>query len=688
MAQVIDVRTFALVGPADSGKTTLAESLAHAYGAITRKGSVADGTTVADYEPEEKEKKHSFQLAVLHLPRKNGIVEMIDTPGYPEFIADAIAGLSVVETAAICIPAVGTIPFHARTMWGRAEAAGVARAIVVTKMDHPNVELDTVLEAIQSQFGDRCVPVTLPNALGPNAKQVVDVLRPAADADAGLRDRAAGFYATFVERVVEADEKLMESYLESGSVAPEVLEKAIARAMVAKTVVPVFFVNSATGLGIPELARFVELYFPRAVDFGAHVGVGPDGKEVQVSPSTTEPFAGFVFKTVTDKAIGEIHYVRVTRGTLDHDLPIADPHSGKPLKIGGILTLFGKDRKPTDHCVSGQLIAISKMQAPLHFGDTLLPALEGKDRGVVFHFKKPELPKPTVSWAIEPKRREDEGKIAETLRKIVAEDPSLHLRRDATTHELIIEGLSDLQINTQLHRLHRMYGVEVSTHLPKIAYKEAIRGKAEGHYRHKKQSGGRGQFGEIYCRVEPRERGAGFEFVDDVVGGSVPRQFLPAVEKGMRSVLEKGIIAGCEVIDVSVSVYDGKYHEVDSDGISFEIAGRNAFKDAFIKAKPILLEPIMDVTIVIPQALMGAVIGDLNTRRGRIMGMDSVGDQAIVKAQVPLKELQQYTTQLRSVTAGEGSFTLEFSHYDQVPSTLQEQIVSEWAAAHGHKAEE
>ncbi len=689
MAQSVDVRTLALIGSADSGKSSLAESLAHASGAISRKGSVADGTSVSDYEPEEKEKKHSFQLAALHLARKSGSLDVIDTPGYPEFVGDAIAGLAVVETGVLCLAASTTIPFHARSLWSRAESAGVARAIVVTKLDAHNVELDGVLATLGAAFGDTCVPVVIPDSLGPGVSRVVDVLTPGSDVPAPMQDRAAGFRATFVERVVEADEKLMEQYLEEGSVSPEALAAAIPKAMATRTVIPVFFADALRGLGVEEFLRFVDSYFPRAKDFGAHPAIGAEGSEIEVAADPSAPFAGFVFKTVTDKAVGEIQYVRVVRGTVDHDTTFLDPRSGKVVKATGISTIFGKDRKPVDAVGTGQIFALAKLSSSLHFADTLISAHEpgSKEKGT-FHFKRPDLPKPTVFLAVEPRRREDDQKISESLRKICAEDPSLSVERNSTTHELVLSGLSEMHLQVQLHRLHRMYGLEVNTHLPRIAYKETIRGKSEGHYRHKKQSGGRGQFGEVYCRMEPVERGGGFQFEDAVVGGSVPRQFLPAIEKGMRSVLEKGVIAGCEVIDVKAIVYDGKFHDVDSDGISFEIAGRNAFKDAFLKAKPILLEPVMNATIVVPQHFMGAITGDLNSRRGRIMGMDSVNDQSIIKAQVPLKELQQYSTQLRSVTAGEGAFSMEFSHYDQVPSNIQEQIVTEWTAAHGHKAED
>ncbi|MFN0207529.1 MAG: elongation factor G [Planctomycetota bacterium] len=685
MIQMTDVRTLTLVGPADAGKTSLAEALAHSSGVINRKGTVADGTSVSDYEPEEKEKKHSFQLALLHLPRKNGIVEIIDTPGYQEFIADAIAGLAVTETGILCIPATGNIAFHARALWSRMEAAGVARAIVVTKTDLASIEFDKILNSITSAFGDRCVPVTLPDAVGPKLSSIINVLKPAADAPAGIKDRAASFLATFIERVVEADEKLLETYLEKGTVAPDALEKVIPKALAAGSVVPVFFVDSMSGKGAAELLQFIDAYFPTIRDGAPRVAIGADKKELTVDPDPNGLFTGFVFKTVHDKAVGEIQYIKILRGHLAGDASFHDPHTNKPVKVAGLANIFGKDRKPVESVGPGQIVSFAKLATVLHFGDTLIGAAH---HGPAFHIKKPDFPTPNVALAVEPKRREDEQKISEALRKIVSEDPTFHSRRDATTHELIIEGLSELHLQIHLHQLHRRYGVEVNTHLPKIAYKETIRAKSEGHYRHRKQSGGRGQFGEIYCKMEPMERGGGFEFVDEIVGGSVPRQYLPPIEKGMRSVLEHGILAGCHVIDVRVKVYDGKYHEVDSDGISFEIAGRNAFKDAFMKAKPALLEPIMKATIAIPSHFMGAITGDLNSRRGRIIGMDAEGDHTLIRALVPLKELQQYSTQLRSVTAGEGTFAMEFDHYDQVPAQLQEHIVADWQAHHGKPAEE
>ncbi|MBI3819132.1 MAG: elongation factor G [Planctomycetes bacterium] len=682
MAQIADVRTLALIGAADAGKTSLAEALAHEFGAINRKGTVADGSTVSDYEAEEKEKKHSFQLSVLHFPRKNGFLEVLDTPGYQEFAADGIAALAVSESGVLCISAASPIPFHARTMWARAEASGVARAIVVTKLDGQNADFDDLLTSLLATFGDRCVPVTIPDQLGPKVSKVISVIRPESDANAAMKDRAAGFLATFTERVVEADEKLMEAYLDAGSIPQDQLDRIIPKALAAGSVFPVFFVDSISGHGVAEFAHFVEAYFPTHREHGAVLAETTDKKEIHIEPDPAAPFAGFVFKTVHDKAVGEIQYVKILRGQLTADASFIEPHHNKTEKASGLSTIFGKDRKTIDAAGPGQIVSFAKLPVPLHFGDTI------HAHAAQFHIKPPEFPRPTVALAVDPKRREDEQKISESLRKITSEDPTFHTRRDPTTHEFVVEGLSELHIQIHLHQLHRRYGVEVVTRLPKIAYKETIRGKADGHYRHKKQSGGRGQFGEVYCRIEPRERGAGFEFIDDIVGGSIPRQYLPPIEKGMRSVLEHGVVAGCQVIDIAVAVYEGKFHEVDSDGISFEIAGRNALKDAFMKAKPILLEPVMNLTIAVPGHFMGAITGDLNSRRGRIMGMDTVGDQAIVKALVPLKEIQQYSTQLRSVTAGEGTFSMEFDHYDQVPAPLQELIVAEWQKEHGHKVVE
>lgn len=679
MAQITNVRTLSLIGPADAGKTTLAEAIAHACGAIQRKGSVAEGTTLSDYEPEEKERKHSFQMSVLHLPRKSCVLEVIDTPGYQEFIADAIAGLTVSETGVLCVPASKNIAFHARALWAKAGAAGVARAIVITKTDAHDVDPDDVLASLMEAFGDRCVPVTIPDGTGAKFSSVVSIWKPAADASAAARERAAAFLTTFTERAVEADEKLMELYLENGSVSIEQFEKVIPKALVSGTVVPVFFVDSISGRGVSEFIQFGENYFPTLSDRGGIPGETNDKKEMVIAPDPAAPFAAFVFKTVHDKAVGEIQYVKIFRGSIVHDTPFIEPQHQKSVKATGMSIIMGKERKPVESAGPGQIVAFSKLSIPLHFADTIHAAASN------YHVRRPEFPRPNVALAVEPKRREDEQKIAESIRKIESEDPTFHSRRDVTTHELVIEGLSELHLQIHLQQLHRRYGVEVNTHLPRIAYKETIRAKADGHYRHKKQSGGRGQFGEVYCKIEPRERGAGFEFVDDVVGGAIPRQFLPAIEKGMRSVLDHGIVAGCQVIDVCVRVYDGKFHDVDSDGISFEIAGRNAFKDAFQKARPVLLEPLMNVTIAVPAHFMGAITGDLNGRRGRVMGMDTVGDQALIKAIVPLKELQQYSTQLRSVTAGEGTFSMEFDHYDTVPGPLQEHIVAEWHRLHGHK---
>ena len=507
----------------------------------------------------------------------------------------------------------------------------------------------------------------------------MNVLQPAGDLPAELRDRAASYFNVLVERVVECDDALMEQFLEKGEIPRETLEKNFARAMVAGKLVPVLTVDAARALGLQEALGIIESYFPSPLDVPPRQASGPAGGTIAVSPEAGGPFAAYVFKTLSDPYVGKISYFRVFRGTLPNDGLFVSAKNPKPEKAHP-QRIVGKDLKGADRAVPGDIGALAKIES-LDYGDTFTA------EGAALAFPKPEQPRPMASLAVEPKARGDEQKIGASLHKLAMEDPTFVVRREAQTHEMIIDGLSDLHLQTMLQRLKRRFHVEVNTHLPKIPYKEAIAGRAEGHYRHKKQTGGRGQFGECFLRVEPLERGKGFEFVNDIFGGSIPRQFIPAIEKGVHETMERGVIAGCQVVDVKVSVYDGKFHEVDSDEISFKIAGARAFSDAFLKARPTLLEPIMDAEIAVPSHFMGQISGDLNTRRGRIMGMDAQGDIQIIKAQVPLAELLQYATQLRSITAGEGSFTMSFSHYDIVPGQIQEKIVAAHNATKAHPAE-
>jgi len=648
-----DIHNLTLIGPAGAGKTTLVEAVALHFKAIERRGRVEDGSTICDFQHDEKEKQHSLAAAVVHLETSAGKLNLIDTPGYPDFVADAITSMGAAGCAVLVVAARsgGGVPFHALDLWRRASVLGLARAVVLTRLDGDNLDLDEEIESIRAFLGSRVVPFTLANGTGKNFTAVE------------IEEKAGSpWRSQLVDAIVEADDALMSKYLESGDVSDEELEATIPAAMAQGTFAPLFCVDPVRGIGVDEFAEFLVKDFPTArmqlaAMHSANLQHGEEG----------EPTVARVWKVLTDRHLGQINYLRVLQGKLSPDTMLSNPRSGKPVKMNGLANIFGARLDPTGLAGPGEIVAVTRID-DLHVGDVLTAAGSAKQHDF-------GLPLPYTSFAVRPRSRADEQKIGPELQKITREDPTLRLRRDPVTHQLIVEGLSEMHLNAALHRLeHR--GVGTERELPRIAYKETITGKADGHFRHKKQSGGRGQFAECYLRVAPRGRGEGFEFVDAVVGGSVPRQFIPAVEKGVRDLLDKGVIASSQLVDLTVELYDGKFHAVDSDEHSFRIAAAQALREAFQKARPILLEPIMEAEITVPSRFFGDVSGDLNSRRGHILGMESDGDFQTIHASVPLSELQTYSTTLRSMTHGEGSFAMKPARYEQVPSHLQADIVA------------
>jgi elongation factor G len=648
-----DIHNLTLLGPAGAGKTTLVEAVALQFRAIERRGRVEDGTTICDFQPDEKEKRHSLAAAVVHLETPAGKLNLIDTPGYPDFVADAIASMGAAGCAVLVVPARsgGGVPFHALDLWRRASKLGLARAVVVTRLDADNLDLDEEIESIRASLGSRVVPFTLANGTG------------AAFTAVEIEEKAGSpWRSQLVDAIVEADDGLMAKYLETGEVSDEELEATIPTAMAQGTFAPLFCVDPVRGIGVKEFAEFLVKDFPNArMQLAAMHSANLDHGEEH------ERAVARVWKVLTDRHLGQISYLRVLQGRIAPDTALLDPRSGKPVKMNGLAYLFGARLDPVARAGPGDIVAVTRIE-DLHVGDVLVSSGTAKPHDF-------GLPEPYASLAVRPRSRSDEQKIGTELQKIAREDPTVRLRRDPVTHQLVVDGLSEMHLNAVLHRLEQR-GVGTERELPRIAYKETITAKAEGHHRHKKQSGGRGQFGECFLRIAPRPRGAGFEFVDGVVGGAVPRQFIPAVEKGVREQLEKGVIAAAQIVDVQVELYDGKFHDVDSDEHSFRIAGALALRDAFQKARPILLEPIVEAEIAVPSRYFGDVSGDLNGRRGHIMGMESDGDFQTIRAHVPLAEMQTYATILRSMTHGEGSFRMAPARYEQVPAHLQADLVA------------
>lgn len=661
-----EVRSFALVGHGGGGKTTLAEAILFSAKETSRQGRIADKNTVSDFEEDERARGHSIDSSLLKAKWKEKLFQIVDTPGYPDFAGQALRALDAVDLAVVVINAHDGVVLNTRRMYKAAGERGLPRVLVINRCDMENIDAAKLGKAVDELTGRAGQPVTLPSGWGHACNGIRSIFREAADRKSG-----------FVEAAVEADDALMEKYLESGEVSDDDLQRAIPAALRAGTLVPIFHTVAEKGVGVTDLMDFLAEFTPAP---GARQVLDGEGKQHPCQPS--DPLRALCFKIMYDRQAGKIAFVRVFTGSLrPGDHPVV-ARLDAPIKIGHLARFQGTARQDMDQAGMGDIVALTKVEE-LEMGDTLHAP------GQPFRIGLPALPRPMVGLAVTSKGRGDEAKVAKELSRLTGTDPCLHVDRSRETHELVVKGLSTLHLDITLKRLHA-HGVDVVTSTPKIPYLETINTKADGHYRHKKQTGGAGQFGEVFLKVEPMERGAKdpLDFVDDTVGGSIPRQFLPAVEKGIRQKMTEGVIAGYPVVDVRVKVYDGKYHEVDSKEIAFVIAGRNAFADAVEKAKPSLLEPIMNISIEVPSRFMGDITGDLNTRRARIQGMDSAGDIQIIHAQAPLAEMQTYSTQLRSITAGEGSFAMEFSHYDVVPGNLQAQVVAKYQSERKKEQEE
>jgi len=670
------IRNVVLFGHSSSGKTALVDALAFATKASNRHGDVAAGTSVSNSEPEEKERKQTLASHLFNFPLDGGgQLNLIDTPGHQDFLGDTISSMYVVETGVLCVSATGQLTFHGRRLWKEAGRAALARAIVVTHIESENTDFGRTLDELQKAFGDVVVPFTYPNASGPGCDRVFSVLD-------GEGPEAQAYREKIEERVAEADDKLLESYLETGSLDLEVMHDNLPAAVVRGKLVPVFVVSGPKMLGVDACLRLLPKVLPSPIAYGPRaVAAKPEGPFDQLLPPDVDgPFAARVFKVVVDPYVGRLSFLRCFRGHIKLEEGFLNVRTGKHEKIGSLLGPKGHETKPVTVVETGDIFCVGKIES-LNHGDAVTAD------AAPLTFPPITFPEPVFSLAVQPASRGDEQKIGQGLEKLHVEDPTLRLRRDENTGEMVVAGMSPLHIDVHLVRLKRRYGIGTVTHAPRVPFKETITAKADGHHRHKKQSGGRGQFGEVYLRVLPLERGRGFEFVNSVVGGSIPKQFIPEIEKGVRKFLSKGPLAGCVIEDVQVEVYDGKFHEVDSDQISFQLAGERAVADAFAKARPILLEPYMDVEIHVPERFTGDVAGNLSSSRGRMSGMEMHDGDQVIKAQVPLKEMQDYATHLRSITAGEGSFSMRPSHYEMVPPNVQQEIVAAYKRDHAEAAQ-
>ena len=670
------LRTIALVGQAGCGKTTLAEALLAHAGAVPAPGSVERGTTVCDYTPLEKQLQHSLKLAVASFEAPNGdtptVVHLLDTPGYADFLGHSLPALAAVETAAIVINAQNGIEMMTGRFLNWAARRGLDRLIIVNKIDADNVDLEGLLGEIQEAFGKECLPLNLPAA---KATRVSDCFfAPSGEADFSSVEQA---HRNLVDQVVEVDEKLMAEYLEKGEIEPDALHEPLEAAMREGHLIPVVFCSAKTGAGVQELLEVIVKLLPNPAEGNppVYLSVPADGSaptEIQATPDPSQHALAHVFKVEIDPYIGRLAVFRVHQGRFTPGMQLYVGEGRKPIKPGHLYMLRGKTQIEVPEAVPGDICAIAKVDE-IQFDHILHDAAEDAR----IRARPLELPTSVFGLALQPKKRGDEQKVSDVLHKLVAEDPCLKIEHNAQANETVMRGLGEMHLRTTLEKISSQYKLELDTRPPSIPYRETIVARAEGHNRHKKQTGGAGQFGEVYLKVEPLPRGMGFEFVDSVKGGAIPNQFIPSVEKGVRQVLHTGAISGFPLHDVRVILYDGKTHPVDGKEVAFVSAGRKAFLDAVQKARPIVLEPIMNVTINAPAHSIGDITGDLSGMRGRINNQSMLGaSQALIQAQAPLVELRDYHHKLKSHTAGEGSFTLEFSHYEAVPPRLQSELVN------------
>ena len=672
------IRSVALVGHGAAGKTTLAESLLAATGAITTRGSVEKGNTVCDFDPVEKDLGHSLQSALVSVDWAGTQIHVVDTPGYPDFAGQAIGALAAVDTALVVINAQTGIELSTERMFNLAGERGLCRMIVINKIDADNVDLPALVADIRERFGKQCLLLDLPVHHG---EEVVELLGHD-DGESDFESVSAAHRA-LIDQIIEEDDSLMARYLEDGAdPSLDELHAPFEKALRAGHLIPILFVSSRTGAGVPQLLDALAKLAPNPAEgnpppfYRGEPGQEPEAFAAQ--PDDSLHVLAHVFKVVMDPFIGKMGVFRVHQGTVRRDGQLFVGSAKRPFKVAHLYRLQGKDYVEVPALVPGDIGAVAKVEE-IEF-DSVLHDSHDEDH---IHLKPLAFPQPMQGLAVETRRKGDEQRLFEILHKLELEDPCFKVERHPGTNETVIRGLGEMHLRAKMARMQQQFKLELDTHAPQIAYRETITANAEGHCRHKKQSGGAGQFGEVMLRVEPLERGAGFEFVDVVKGGAIPGVFMAAVEKGVRQALASGAIAGYPMQDIRVVVYDGKHHPVDSKEVAFIAAGKKAFLDAIAKARPQVLEPIAELEVTAPEQHMGDISGGLSSKRARISGTDSLrGGEIVVKAQVPLSELEGYAAELKSVTAGRGRYAMDFSHYEPVPAQVQQKLVEDFKPHH------
>jgi elongation factor G len=683
------IRNVALVGHSGSGKTQLASAILSDAGMVNRFGKVDDGTTVTDYDEEEIARKHTLSASLAYAEWNKQKINLIDTPGMGNFLADARAALQVADAALVVVDAVGGVMVQTEKVWEASNELELPRLIVLNRLDRERASLERSLASLHAACNRTIIPIQLPIGEEKNFKGVVDLVTKKAylfqtDESGKFSEGAIPADMTaavdtareaLIEMVAENDEKLMEKFFEAGTLTDEELVTGLRSATMAAKIFPLVCTSATLNIGVPQLLDTIVAYLPSPAD-RPYKGVDKDGNAVPRQADDKAPAAAFVWKTVADPFAGRITMFRVVSGSLKADSNVHNKTRDAAERFGHVLLLQGKTQTSVPEIKAGDLGAVAKLK------DTLTNDTLG-DKADATRFPAVKFPEPVLAYAIEPKSRGDEDKISTSMHRLEEEDPSIKYSRDPQTKELLLSGQGQLHIEVTVAKLKRRFGVDVNLKPPRIPYRETIKAATEAHGRHKKQTGGHGQFGDCKIKVEPLARGADFEFVDDIFGGAIPRQFVPAVEKGIQDARGRGYLAGYPMVDFRVTVFDGAYHDVDSNELSFKLAGSLAFKDAMTRARPTILEPIMNVEVYAPSDFAGDLMGDLNGRRGRIGGMDTRGVMTIIKAQVPMSEMLTYEQHLTSATGGRGSYHMEYSHYDEVPAQLQAKII---AAAKAERA--
>ena len=674
------IRNVAVVGHNTVGKTTLVSALLFAAGATTRPGKIEDGTCLTDFDAEEIDRKISINLSVAHAVHRDTRINFLDAPGYGIFAPEARSAVYAADAAIIVLDAVSGVEVQTERVWKFATEFGRPVMFVVNRMDRERASFDRVMEGLQKKFGRAVVALQIPFGEEKSFRGTVDLVRMEAHFhDTGKRvdgpipeeiaERAKAEHERLVEQVAEGEDELMEKFFAQGTLEAQDILPGLKQEIVERKIFPVFCASSAQGIGVLRILDACVALLPspegRKVD-----ATGKDGKPTVLFTNEKDPAVAQVFKTVSDPFAGRISYLRVISGHFQSDGTYWNSAKGSPERFSGLFLPQGKEHVSVPEARAGDIVAVAKLKDTFT-GDTLTT----KDFPVVV--PKLSVPEASIAYAIEAKAKSDEDKIGTALHKLIEEDPSLAFQRDEETKEFHLAGASQLHVEIAVARLKKRYGVEVILHPPKVPYRETITRKAEAHGRHKKQTGGHGQFADCRIRVEPLARGKDFEFVDDIYGGAIPRNFIPAVEKGIQEVRRKGYLAGYPMVDFRVTLYDGQYHDVDSSELAFKLAGALAYKEAMAQAKPTLLEPVMDVEISAPNEYVGDLMGDLSSRRGHVQGMDAADEDTVIKAQVPMAELLTYGAQLRSITQGRGTFHLEFSHYAEVPHSLQDKVIAQ-----------